>query len=921
MTFSNLFRGISLTAFILFLFTAKLFAVPPSPEAVERWKAEGTFESNIAGWQNFKQQYSRTYKEYLETNRELYKTRFLTGQADLPDTLRLPVIVIEFTDHPADGQAVGGTPAQFDSILFSTGNFNPTGSMTDFYLENSYGSFYVTGKIHGWYTMPQTYSWYVADDYGLSRSETLATDAVMAADNDIDFADYDADNDGVCDGVIIIHSGPGAEQYGAGHIWSHRAWIFSTLYLDGIRIFDYNVNPEEFGSTLSPIGVVCHEFGHILDLPDLYDINYTDDKSEGLGRWSLMAGGSYNGSGRSPAHLDAWSKIFLGFVQPIMVDTNLKQAAIPQAATNPVIYALLNGSASATEYWLVENRQQVGFDSTLPGDGLLIYHIDEAATFSNSDPYRYHVALEQADGRNSLAFGGSSGDGSDPWPGNSDNYNFHDLSLPNSRTNIFQNITEIGVWNISESGATMYADLDISFSRPYIMLKGNDSIRFDDSFGGNGNTMVEQGETVELYIRLVNYMISTGYADVTLSVSNPRIQVTQGTVTLDNAFTGVTPVSNLNQPLIFSVPADFETSDVTFTLALSIDSTLSEGPGVFKDTIEFVETVGTTDYIVINSGHSDVLNTETVYKDNLQAVGEIARFWDKSRSFPGPDFLDNFKAVFWVTDTSTENIFTADDIAAMKSFLDHGRNLCIVSPYGAEDLIDLDSAFVSDYLRINLQSFETSAFAVYGIAGNPVSEGVQLYLNTGLGFNGTHKILQPVNDGEKAFELSPAWGGGTVGVSYDGSYRTLFLTYPIETVFDDKTPDFDTKADLFERIVLFMNGGDITGVENENVGLSLPKSFALYQNYPNPFNPSTVIKYILDPANGGRVSPERTRLAVYNLLGREIKTLVDEVQPAGTYEVTWDGSSDIGERVATGVYFYRLERGDIRESKKMLLLK
>jgi len=62
----------------------------------------------------------------------------------------------------------------------------------------------------------------------------------------------------------------------------------------------------------------------------------------------------------------------------------------------------------------------------------------------------------------------------------------------------------------------MYADLDISFSRPYIMLKGNDSIRFDDSFGGNGNTMVEQGETVELYIRLVNYMISTGYADVTL---------------------------------------------------------------------------------------------------------------------------------------------------------------------------------------------------------------------------------------------------------------------------------------------------------------------------------------------------------------------------------------------------------------------
>ncbi len=95
---------------------------------------------------------------------------------------------------------------------------------------------------------------------------------------------------------------------------------------------------------------------------------------------------------------------------------------------------------------------------------------------------------------------------------------------------------------------------------------------------------------------------------------------------------------------------------------------------------------------------------------------------------------------------------------------------------------------------------------------------------------------------------------------------------------------------------------------------TLPDRYALAQNYPNPFNPSTTINYSL---------PERSvvRLNIYNILGRIVTTLVDEDQPAGKYQIIWNGKNNAGGQAATGVYFYRLEADDFRESKKMILLK
>ncbi len=103
-----------------------------------------------------------------------------------------------------------------------------------------------------------------------------------------------------------------------------------------------------------------------------------------------------------------------------------------------------------------------------------------------------------------------------------------------------------------------------------------------------------------------------------------------------------------------------------------------------------------------------------------------------------------------------------------------------------------------------------------------------------------------------------------------------------------------------------------TGIGEEK-GFEVPKSFILHQNYPNPFNPSTNISYQLS-------KPSHVVLTIYNLLGQEINSLVNEIQAPGAISVSWNGRNEVGERVGSGVYFYQLQVNAEIQIKKMLLL-
>ena len=151
--------------------------------------------------------------------------------------------------------------------------------------------------------------------------------------------------------------------------------------------------------------------------------------------------------------------------------------------------------------------------------------------------------------------------------------------------------------------------------------------------------------------------------------------------------------------------------------------------------------------------------------------------------------------------------------------------------------------------------------------------------------------------------------GNTEGVSGDGSVA--------EIIFKTKAMGL---ADLqFGAIELGASNGEITSaeampVEMLEVTKALPKVYALHDNYPNPFNPATTIRYDLPEAS-------KTELAVYNVVGQMIQTLVSAEQKAGEYQVTWDGKDGFGKDVASGIYYYVFRAGDFKSVKSMVLLK
>ncbi len=186
------------------------------------------------------------------------------------------------------------------------------------------------------------------------------------------------------DTVFVIHSGTGAEASGGSGniIWSHSWWTYNEPYVDGVYVGSYTTEPEFWFSPGDMThGVYVHELAHAFGLPDLYDIDYT---SEGVGDWSLMSGGSWNGYlGNSPAHPDAWSRIYLGFNPVVDISAYHGMISVPNVEQNRdnAIYRFNSGKAN--EYWLLENRQKIGSDVALPGSGLLIWHVDDNLPGSN----------------------------------------------------------------------------------------------------------------------------------------------------------------------------------------------------------------------------------------------------------------------------------------------------------------------------------------------------------------------------------------------------------------------------------------------------------------------------------------------------------------------------------------------------------
>lgn len=351
------------------------------------------------------------------------------------------------------------------SGFYHQGRFQQcTGSVRDYYYDNSMGQFDPDFDVIG--PVNLDYSCYEGDE----KSREIFQSALDAVDNEVDFSQYDADNDGMIDMVFFMVAGYSSSYSGnnIGYLWPHMSYLYGFngsyyyyLQYDGKYMGRYASSCElygwedwetNYGFTMpNAIGTICHEFGHVLGLPDLYDTDYSGSGGESInpGGWDVMAGGSHNNYGRTPVGYSLWERWELGF-------TNKPTELTPGSKTLQAVNISNNGymmsSPNPEEYFLFENRQPNKWDAALPGHGLLVTRVDRSdeeiwwQNEVNCNPNRNYYELLRASG---------SGDEQVPFPGNSNVTELTSITEPALITWDGQSCA-YRLSGISESGNNIY---------------------------------------------------------------------------------------------------------------------------------------------------------------------------------------------------------------------------------------------------------------------------------------------------------------------------------------------------------------------------------------------------------------------------------------------------------------------------------
>lgn len=388
------------------------------------------------------------------------------------------VVLVNFSDlkwsFAADPQA------EMTAMLNEPGysRNNCTGSVRDYFLQSSNGIYQPRFDVYGPVELPKSYSY-----YGRNAGESIdvyayemVTDACALLDSEVDFSIYDTNGDGYVDNVYVFYAGFGEnEGVGDDYVWPHAYdihWRGQCPEHDRVKIDHYACSNELTTRSIdgnikthSGIGTFCHEFSHVLGLPDLYTTVYNDAFTPD--EFSLMDRGSYNNNARTPPLYSIYEKYALEWEKPIDITEGAEVTMVP-TVDGGKSYRITIDPTNPKEYYLFENRQQHGQDSYIPGHGMLVWHIDyDQSTWDynvvNNTPEHQHVDIVEADGR--------ADDGSragDPFPGVSSrseftataegdypvfkNWNGKATTLP--LTNIGEDLSGAVSFRVSDGGNT-----------------------------------------------------------------------------------------------------------------------------------------------------------------------------------------------------------------------------------------------------------------------------------------------------------------------------------------------------------------------------------------------------------------------------------------------------------------------------------
>lgn len=342
-----------------------------------------------------------TMSKYLVDENEIAQAnvRRVRRNVDLSnfdfENFRGCVILIDFSDK----QFASTNPRQFYTEMFSNDNFTSyydpitgrdvscPGSVHDYFKDQSDGAFQPPFDVYGPYRATYGTSGNVQARAAQcqSLSTTIFSNALKKANDDIDFTKYDNNGDGRIDMVYFLVAGYSSSYSGnnSGYLWPHASNLSWTYYsFDGKWIDRYASSTELYGFEATPstvtvegIGTVCHEFSHVLGLPDFYDTDYAKSggQSHDPGGWDLMAGGGDYNYGRSPVGYTFYERYALGWAKALPLT---RPGSYELEAVNVARNGYILRTPVQNEFFTIENRQKTGWDAYLPGHGMIVTRVD-----------------------------------------------------------------------------------------------------------------------------------------------------------------------------------------------------------------------------------------------------------------------------------------------------------------------------------------------------------------------------------------------------------------------------------------------------------------------------------------------------------------------------------------------------------------
>lgn len=384
------------------------------------------------------------------------------------------VIMVNFSDKSF---AASHTRVMIDSLCNAKDcKVNKAGNTSypsagQYFLDQSNGLYHPIFDVYGPVTLSHNMRYYGQNDGEGNdlRPAVAVVEACKLLESSVDFTLYDSDNDGKIDFVYMIYAGEGeASTEVTDQIWPHAYSIdeefdihdtyFTSVYpskndckVDGKQVNTYACSAELSGNDLDGIGTLCHEFSHVMGLPDFYDTNYGTNYSSALtpNDWDVMDGGAYNGDGHCPPNYSAWEKYFFGWHTPINLGNEGRNLTLKANGTDGYqAYQINTGGTQITattsgECYYIENRQQVGWDRGLPHHGMLIWKVNyDQSAWVNNEPNntanspRYTIVS---------AYGSAIG-----WDGSTDNCKWNTFPGTKNKTS-YTGISGKPLLNIAES--------------------------------------------------------------------------------------------------------------------------------------------------------------------------------------------------------------------------------------------------------------------------------------------------------------------------------------------------------------------------------------------------------------------------------------------------------------------------------------